>query len=162
MVESQIEQYVLEKFEEEGYQDFFLLEVKHNPTNNKVVVYVDSDSAMTLERSAKLNRYLQNKIDEAGFLGEKYVLDVSSPGVDSPLKLLRQYKKNIGRTLEVTFQEGEKDKKQKGLLMEVDEKHILLQYDIKEKQGKKKITTTVEKEIPFDIIQKAIVKISFK
>ncbi len=162
MKELKIEQFILEKLEEPGFEDYYLLEVKHNPANNKVEVFLDSDSGLSLGVAAKINRYLQSRIDEAGFLGEKYILDVSSPGIGKPLQLIRQYTKNIGRILEVTFAEDDKKVKQKGTLTKVNgETSILIQYEVKEKQGKKKIVKIIEKEIAFDIIDKAIVKISF-
>ncbi len=162
MKELRIEQFVLEKFEEPGYEDYYLLEVKHNPANNKVEVFLDSDSGLSLGATSKINRYLQERIDEEGFLGEKYILDVSSPGIGKPLKLPRQYKKNLGRTLEVTTVVEGKNVREKGTLTNVDEEGIVIQYDIKEKQGKKKIVKTIEKAYAFEAIQKAVVKVSFK
>jgi ribosome maturation factor RimP len=164
MIELQIEQYTLEKLEDPGFEDFYLVEVRFNPANKKAEVYIDSDSGLSLGDTSRINRYLQERIDESGILGEKYILDVSSPGVGRPLKLVRQYTKNIGRTLEVTFKEEgeERPLKRKGILTQVNgETSITIQYDIKEKQGKKKITKTVDKEIAFDKISKAVVKPTF-
>ena len=164
MIELQIEQYTLEKLEEPEYEDCFLLEVKFNPANKKAEVFLDSDIGVSLEQTSRMNRYLQGRIDESGILGEKYILDVSSPGVGKPLKLMRQFRKNLGRTLEVTHKEGEKHVKDKGTLTKVDElsERIIIQFDVREKVGKKKITKTVEKNIAFADIAKAIVKVSFK
>ncbi len=162
MKELRIEQFVREKFEEPGYEDYYLLEVKHNTANNKVEVFLDSDSGLSLGATSKINRYLQERIDEEGFLGEKYILDVSSPGIGKPLKLPRQFTKNIGRTLEVTTVTEGKNLREKGILINVSDKGISIQYDTKEKQGKKKIVKTIVKEIAFDAIEKAVVKVSFK
>ncbi len=162
MNEMRIEQFVLEKFDEPGYEDFYLLEVKYNPANKKVEVFLDSDSGLSLGDTSKINRYLQGRIDEEGLLGEKYILDVSSPGIGKPLTLPRQYTKNIGRTLEITTVEEGKNIRQKGILTKVDDKGIVIQYDIKEKQGKKKIVKTIVQEIAFEEITKAVVKVSFK
>ncbi len=162
MKELRIEKFVLELFEEPGYEDYYLLEVKHNPANNKVEVFLDSDSGLSLGATSKINRNLQERIDEEGFLGEKYILDVSSPGISKPLKLPRQFTKNIGRTLEITTVEEGKNVREKGILTKVDEEGIVIQYDKKEKQGKKKIVKTIERNIPFSAIEKAIVKVSFK
>lgn len=163
MQEKRIEKFVLEKLEEPGFEDYYLLEVKYNPANKKVEVFLDSDSGLTLGTTSKINRYLQGRIDEEGFLGEKYILDVSSPGIGKPLILARQYVKNIGRKIEVHTTEEGKNVKTKGILTKVEaEKGIVVQFDIKEKQGKKKIVKTIEKEIAFDAIDKAVIKISFK
>lgn len=162
MIETEIKKFVLEKLEEPGFEDFYLLEVKYNPANKKVEVFLDSDSGMSLGVTSKINRFLQNKIDDMGLLGEKYILDVSSPGIGKPLKLHRQYVKNIGRFMEITYTENERNVRQKGILTKVKEEGIIIQYDVKEKIKKKNVTRTVEQEIAFSIISKAVVKVSFK
>jgi ribosome maturation factor RimP len=121
---------------------------------------VDSDSGMTFRKCQRVSRYLESFIDEESWMGEKYTLEVSSPGVDRPLVLPRQYKKNLGRRLEVEVKE--EDKKYKGELIKADEEQIVLAFEKTRKQGKKKIKESVEMEIPYDQIKKAIVKISFK
>ena len=79
--------------------DIFLVNFQVKPTNN-YKVYLDSDSGFTLEKSMKVNRQLRRAIEEAGIYPEgNYSLEVSSPGIDAPLKLRRQYQKNIGRIL---------------------------------------------------------------
>ena len=148
------------KFQEEEFQDCYILEIKFNPANKKMQVYADSDSGMTFRKCQRLSRYLEGYIDEENWLGEKYTLEVSSPGVDRPLSLPRQYKKNIGRRLEVELITDEKNKK--GKLIKADDQGIELEYEHTRKQGKKKIKETVVAEIPYDQIAKAKVKISFK
>lgn len=163
MIELQIEKYILEKLEEPEFSDYYLLEVKYNPANKKVEVFIDSDAGISLGVTSKLNRYLQTQIDEADLLGEKYILDVSSPGITKPLKLVRQYRKNLGRTLEITYKVEGRNVRQKGTLTKVDdEQGIVIQYDVKEKIGKKNVVKIVEKELAFDEIEKAVVKVSFK
>ncbi|MGB1216912.1 MAG: ribosome maturation factor RimP [Saprospiraceae bacterium] len=161
MVEHRVKEIVLEKLAEPGFEDFYLLEVKFNPANKKVEVFLDSDSGMTLGHTSKINRFVQNIIDEKDLLGERYILDISSPGVGKPLLIPRQYKKNIGRKLDVHFEEEGKTLREKGILTKVNETGIVIQYDTTEKMGKKKIKKTVEREIVFETITKAVVKISF-
>jgi ribosome maturation factor RimP len=82
-------------------------------------------------------------------------LEVTTPGVDQPLKLHRQYKKNIGREVKVQL----KDKKiERGKLVEVTEESIYLEQEVKE--GKKKEL----KKIPFQFldIERTLVEVSFK
>ena len=81
------------KFQDEGFEDLFFVDMTFNEANKKVEIFLDSDSQLTIDQCAKVNRYLQFHIDEEGWLGEKYTLDVSSPGIRRPLKLKRQYKK---------------------------------------------------------------------
>ncbi|MBK8555606.1 MAG: hypothetical protein IPL65_07475 [Lewinellaceae bacterium] len=91
-------------------------------------------------------------------MGSTYVLEVSSPGLNRPLKFLRQYHKNIGRTLEVTLLDKTQ---QTGILKGADEQQIMLEQLVVERDGKKKKEVLVEVSIPFDQIEKALVKAVF-
>ena len=102
MVESKIESLLEVKFQEEEFTDCFLIEVKLH-ANKKLDVFIDSDAGVTFEKCQKISRYLEQYLDEEGWLGDSYVLEVSSPGISRPLKLLRQYPRNIGRKVEVRF-----------------------------------------------------------
>lgn len=146
-----------EKFTEEGFNDCFIIEISLSKTG-RLNIFVDSDSSLTLEKCKKISRYLEQHIDEKGWLGEKYVLEVSSPGVDRPLLFLRQYVKNKGRNLEITLKDGVKHE---GKLTEVAGQTIFLEEKVSSPENKKK-KITKETEIPFDQIERAIVKISFK
>lgn len=108
MIEEKIKDWCLQQFAEEDWKDCFLVEVKYVPAANKLLVYVDSDDALTLKKCQKLSRFLEGNIEENGLLGEKYTLDVSSPGLDRPLINKRQYIKNVGRTLCITTAEAKK------------------------------------------------------
>ncbi|MEM9258919.1 MAG: ribosome maturation factor [Bacteroidota bacterium] len=141
---------------EEDFLDCFVVDVNHS--NTKLDVFVDSDSGMTFRKCQRISRFLEAYLDEAQPLGERYTLNVSSPGVDRPLKFQRQYVKNVGRTLEVTTTEGDT---YKGLLKNVTPNHLLLTYKVRRKEGKRKKTVEEEVEIAFDAIKKSIVKISF-
>jgi ribosome maturation factor RimP len=114
---------------------------------------------MTFEKCQKLSRYLEGFIDSGGWLGDKYVLEVSSPGISRPLKFQRQYIKNIGRKLEVVLSSDKT--KVIGLLKEVIDGGIVLTNEVVEREGKKKIKKQVETIVKFDNIEKAIVKIEF-
>lgn len=142
------------KFEEEEFKDLFIVDINYTVANNKVEVFLESDGRLDIGKCARINRYIQNYLDENGTLGEKYILDVSSPGVGKPLKLFRQYKKNLNRKLEVWLIEG---KPVTGVLQQVDDEKILI---IQEK-GKGKKKETIQHEISFDQIKRSVVKISF-
>lgn len=153
-----IEALLLEKFQDEDFLDCFIIEIKLHE-NKKLDVFVDSDKGITIGQCARLNRYLQNHIDEEGWLGEKYVLDVSSPGVGKPLILKRQYPKNIGRKLEVKLKDGLGT--EVGILKAIEENNIVLEQKFTEKQGKKKIRGVKDVNIDFESIERTIVKIMF-
>ena len=158
MIEHKIESLLQEKLKEEEFADCFLIESKLH-ANNKLEVFIDSDSNMNFEKCRKISRYLEKHIDENKWLGEKYTLEVSSPGIGRPLLFLRQYQKNIGRKVEVSLN----DKTTKtGILLKADDGKLCIEEKIQVKEGKKKKTHVVETEIPFAEINKTIVKIAFK
>ena len=156
MVERKIEKLLLEKFEEEEYADCFIIKIEQN--NKKLQIFIDSDTNIGFPKCRKISRYLEEHIDENNWLGEKYTLEVSSPGIDRPLKFSRQYKKNIDRRLEVLTKE---DEQINGILIEVNEEGIVLEYKVRIKEGKKKRTEIVQTPIAFENINRAIVKFSF-
>jgi ribosome maturation factor RimP len=129
------------------------------PSPTRLEVFIDSDSGVTFEKCRKISRYLEAVIEEENWFGEKYTLDVSSPGLTRPLKLKRQYVKNIGRKLDVTLKDGEK---KKGQLIKVEDEAITLEETLRVKEGKKKVRKVVQSEIPFETIKKSLVVISFK
>jgi ribosome maturation factor RimP len=149
---------LLEEFfaAEEEFNDCFVVEVDHS--NKKLDVYVDSDSGMTFAKCQRISRYLEAYLDEEKPLGEEYILNVSSPGVDRPLKFHRQYVKNIGRKLEVTTTEGET---LTGELKAATPTEIVLEAKRRIKEGKRKKTVVEDVTVTHDAIKKSIVKISF-
>lgn len=157
-MEAKIHDLLEEKFAEEEFADCFLIELKLYP-NNKLDVFLDSDTGITLERCRKISRYLEAYLDESGQLGEKYTLEVSSPGVSRPLQLTRQYPKHVGRKLKVKLKDGSE---LEGVLQTVDEEAITIERKIVEKDGKKKKRLKVSTEIPFADIKETIVQVSFK
>lgn len=159
MTEQKIE-VLLEKLfaEDEEFQHCFLVDM-HLGINKKLEVFVDSDTGIKFSECQKISRYLEGFIDEENWLGEKYTLEVSSPGVMNPLKMPRQYPKNIGRRLEIVKTDGEH---LEGKLVEVKPNGILIEDKVREKVGKRKVTKTVQTDLTFDEIAKAVVQISFK
>jgi ribosome maturation factor RimP len=158
VIEQQIDSLLATKFQEEEFQDCFLIEVNHHPGNNKLEVFIDSDTGVTFDKCRRISRYLEAILDEQAWLGEKYVLEVSSPGITRPLKLLRQYKKNKGRTLDIALADGSR---REGVLAEVAEDHLVLEEVVIEKVGGKKVKKSVLSPIGYDQIQKAMIKIQF-
>jgi ribosome maturation factor RimP len=134
--------------------DIFLVDLKVKPTNN-IKIYLDADSGLGIERCIKINRALYKQIEEQGLYPDgDFSLEVSSPGVDEPLKLLRQYIKNKGRNVEVTYNDGTK---KEGKLLEVGEDSITIEYT--EGNGKKAVVH--QPTIPFAEIKQTKVLIKF-
>jgi len=85
---------------------YFLVDLRIKPINN-IKVFLDGDSGITIEKCVQVNRKLYKKLEEAQMFPDgDFSLEISSAGLDEPLKSLRQYKKNIGRQVEVQFQDG--------------------------------------------------------
>lgn len=159
MVEQKINDLLLSKFEEETFQGCFLVDTHLNVKNNTLKVFIDSDIGLKISQCQQLSRYLEGYLDEEQWLGEKYTLEVSSPGLDQPLKLVRQYKKNIGRGLKVKMIDGAE---RKGTLKAVEEDQIHLEELHVRKEGKKKIKELLTAIIPLETINQAKVQIVFK
>ena len=135
-------------------EDIFLVSIKIKPTNN-FKIYLDADSGLGIEKCIKINRALYKIMEEMGMYPDgNFSLEVSSPGLDEPLKLLRQYKKNVGRAVEVISND---EVKKEGVLTEVTEGKITIQYT--EGKGKKAVLKT--DEILFSDIKQTKVQIKF-
>ncbi len=141
----------------EGFEDCFFVDMSLS-SSHKLAVFIDADSGMSFGKCQKISRQLEAMVEEAELVPEKYTMEVSSPGTDRPLKFKRQYVKNVGRKMEVLDIEGESVL---GELTEVHDDRIKLEYKERIKEGKKKKTVIIEKEILFDNINKAIVKTNF-
>ncbi len=134
--------------------DVFLVSIKIKPTNN-YKVYLDADGGLAIEKCIRINRALYKVVEEMGLHPDgDFSLEVSSPGVDEPLKLLRQYKKNVGRSVEVVLND---DTKKEGILKEVADSAVTIEYT----EGKGKKAVTVQKEILFTDIKQTTVQIKF-
>lgn len=134
---------------------FFIVDIKVSlsKVHSKVTILLDSDEGIKIDECTAISRQLGTDIDE--MMPEKYTLEVSSPGVDFPLKSERMYRKNIGRNLKVVFKDG---KEVRGSLEAVDLTQITLIEDKKRKKNEEIIPI----QIPFDNIKESQVIISFK
>ncbi len=135
-------------------EDTFLVSVRIRPVNN-IKVFLDADSGLNIDKCVKINRAMYRAIEEKGWFPDgNFSLEVSSPGVGEPLKLLRQYKKNVGRNVEVILND---DTKKEGRMIDANEEFIQLEYT----EGKNNKAVTTMKAIPFDKIKQTTVQISF-
>ncbi len=134
--------------------DMFLVSIKIKPTNN-IKIYLDADSGLGIEKCIKINRALYKVIEERGMYPDgDFSLEISSPGVDEPLKLLRQYKKNIGRNVEITLND---ERRKEGKLNTVTEEGIEIEYT----EGKGKKATIISEPISFADIKQTRVQVKF-
>jgi ribosome maturation factor RimP len=132
--------------------NFLLIEVlvRGEKMNRVIEVYIDNEEGITTENCADVSRELNSLFEENNLFSGKYRLDVSSPGVGRPLKYLLQYRKHIGRELEVKyFVNEEKTEKIKGRLSKVEENKLWF------------TTSDSELVIDFEKVIKSKVLISF-
>jgi ribosome maturation factor RimP len=127
----------------------FLVDVIVREGGNKIEVYIDGDVGVTIDDIAGLSRFLGKYLDEEDLIENAYTLEVSSPGLSRPLKLLRQYKKNVGRKLEVTTTD---EHEVNGTLIYLDDDKCILQIQLPK-------TEPVDEEIYFNKIKETKVKI---
>ncbi len=133
---------------------YFLVEVRIKPTNN-VKIFLDGDQGITIEKCIAINRALYKQLEGSGlFPGDDFSLEVSSPGLDEPLKLFRQYQKNVGRMVEVLLKDGSRTE---GKLLEVQENAI----SVEETKGKNKKKEVIQHLFQFDDIKSTKIQIVF-
>ena len=132
----------------------FLVEVKIRPGNN-IKIFVDSDRGMSIDKLAQYNRRLYRQIEESGlFPNNDFSLEISSPGLDEPLKLRRQYLKNIGRYVEILLKNGIKTE---GKLMNATDQEVV----IEEEKGNKKKKEIIQHSLSYDDIKTTKIQIKW-
>jgi len=135
-----------------GDPSSFLVEVRIAPGNH-VKVFLDGDGGITIDKCVALNRGLYKKLEESDlYPGGDFSLEVSSAGLDEPLKLRRQYQKNINRNVEVVMLDGQKIV---GKLINITDNGIT----VEEYKGKKK--EVLAHTILFDNIKSTKVQVVF-
>jgi ribosome maturation factor RimP len=140
----------------EERNDLFLIDLKILP-DNKINVIIDGDKGVSVEDCMLISRAIEHNLDREE---EDFSLEVTSAGATSPIYEKRQYNKNIGRTLQIKLKEQIKIE---GVLTEVGEDYIALEWKAREPKpvGKGKITVNKEAKIAFDDILEAKVIIKF-
>lgn len=153
MLQEQVEKLLEEAFEEN--KSLFLISLNID-LQNHVQVVIDGDEGVSVNDCIAVSRKIEHNLDREE---EDFSLEVTSAGVSEPLQLPRQYKKNIGRTLEVET----KSNKFEGTLQEVTEEGIVLNWEAREPKpvGKGKITVNKEANLNFQEIERAKVVITF-
>lgn len=129
-----------------------IVSLRNNP--KKLLVILDGDKGISIDDCAELSRNLSNSLDETNLVDGAFVLEVSTPGLDQPLKNRRQYVKNIGRNVKVKTKVNTVE----GKLSQVLENSIELLQQIG--TGKKKEEKAFE--VAFEDIEKTFVLVSFK
>lgn len=137
--------------------DYYILSVEIKSGNN-IFVELESMGPVAISDCVDISRQIEHNLDREE---EDFSLQVSSPGLDKPLKDFRQYIKNIGRTLKVKL---EKDTELEGVLAEANQENITLKTSRKERVPGKKRKELIEEEhvLTYPEIKQARIKIMFK
>lgn len=122
----------------------------------KIIVTLDGDQGVLLQDCIDVSRAIEQNLDREE---QDFSLEVASVGVGSPLKLMRQYIKNIGRTLIVKLATETIEAQ----LIDANDNFITLAWEAREpkKVGKGKETVQKKQEIPYSDIKEAIVTVTF-
>ena len=140
----------------EENEALFLIELSFL-AENKILIEVDGDNGVTLKECMRISRYINDNLDREE---EDFGLEVTSPDIANPLKVKRQYQKNIGKTLQIKTTANEN---YEGVLTETNENKVFLEWKAREPKpiGKGKVTVVKTATIEYKNIQEAKVKIIF-
>ncbi|WP_291403942.1 ribosome assembly cofactor RimP [Daejeonella sp.] len=152
-VEKRVTELVEEKIADRP--DLFLVDVQMHGSGI-LSILVDGDNGVAISDCVAISRHVGFHLEEENTIEQAYRLEVSSPGIDTPLKSFRQFQKNINRSLKIKLKSGNA---KEGKLIQVEESSVSIQESVKEK-GKKAVL--IETLIPFEDISEAIVLVSFK
>lgn len=150
-LKQKIEQELLAYFEGTG---LFLVEVKVL-SNGKVEIFADGANNITIDECAQISRHIHHFLEEQGLMSDNLSLDVSSPGMDEPLKVNRQFQKQVGKQVDVVLKNGLKIT---GELLSATENEITVKESIKIK----KTETTEEHTYGFEEIKSVKKHFNFK
>ena len=146
----------LKVYIEEAIADtnLFIVEIKGIAVK-RAMVLLDGDEGVKIEDCARVSRHINQKMEEDGLEEALISLEVSSPGVDFPLKFERQYPQHVGRTLAIKLLDG---KEVEGKLLSIDGAVIAVEEKIKEK-GKKVSLNNIS--LALSDIAEAKIKVTF-
>ena len=155
---SQMDQNKVEKLVDEALAEneaLFLIDLNFG-TEGSIKIIVDGDSGVPLSECIRISRHVEHNLDREN---EDFSLEVTTPNITDPITDLRQYNKNIDRTLKVKTSEQNFE----GKLVQVTEEGITLFWKTREPKpiGKGKITVEKQQTIPLSEIREAKVKIIF-
>lgn len=135
--------------------DNYLVEVKVSPS--KIIVIIDHPRSLSLDECVAVSRFLQDRLETTDVF-EKHELEVSSPGMEEPLKVLQQYHKRMNHRVAVVTFDG---RKRTGILKEATGNGIVIDEEVTIKNGSKKSIELRELPLTFEQIKETRVLFSF-
>lgn len=144
--------------------DLYVVDITIKPSKvmQKITILLDKDEGITIDECASVSRRLAAALESEEIIEGSYNLEVSSPGLDQPLRLARQYKKNLGRDLKISLSNGEIVN---GKLTVAEDDHIIiLPPPVKKKKVPKDTPEIADPSVRIELsdISKALIQVSFK
>ena len=159
-IKEQIDQWLQPLLQE---QNLFLVEVRALG-KAKIEVFIDGDDGIKISQCAEISRFLEQHLDGSSLVSPNYTLDVSSPGMTNPLKVPRQYRKRIGRVLEILKNDGTELAVE---LVAADDEKITAKTVVapakKPKKGKpaEPVALPIEMTIKYEDIKRALIQMNW-
>lgn len=130
-------------------------DVHSNHGKTQIRVYLDSERGITIDQCREFSRRIESVLDTDGMFGENYLLEVSSPGVDRPIKEDWQFRKNTGRPVKVSYRTADENLTEaNGIIRRLEGPFVVLEATT----GKK---ATSEVFVPIDKVVKATIQLKW-
>jgi len=129
--------------------DHVLMDIRENGHSNMIRVIVDSERQLTLDDTADLTRRVRNSVDFETMFPKGIRLEVTTPGLNQPISLPFQFRKNINRNLRISYQDGNDIRTMTAIIVGADDNSVTL------------VNNGHRINVSYDQIKKAKVEISF-
>ena len=127
--EQKTEEYLTPIVEEYGFELVDVEYVKEG-SNWYLRAYIDKEGGITVDDCEVVSRAFSDKLDEEDFIEEAYIMEVSSPGLGRPLKKEKDYKRSMGKELEIrTYRAIHKEKEFYGVLKAYDDDSVTIENE---------------------------------
>ena len=141
--------------EEKLSDTMFIVDISVGP-GNAILVHIDNDEGLSIDKCIEMSRHIEHQFDRET---EDFSLEVSSPGLTQPFKVLRQYLKNLGKEVEIVTGKGDKIV---GILKSADEKSFIAEIASNLKADGKKTVELKTVEFSYQDIKSVKLVITFK
>lgn len=150
-IEATIEQFVTPYVDELGFELVGVEYCVKKGSDNELIIYIDKEGGVSLDDCEELSRAIDEPLDELDPIEEAYVLCVSSPGLDRPIKTQRDFKRSLGKAVDIKlYKKDENGKKEYvGKLVDYDEDSFLAEIDGKETKFELKQVALIRLHIDF-------------
>ena len=96
-------------------------------------LYIDKEGGITIDDCEAVSRLFSDKLDEEDFIDDAYIMEVSSPGLGRPLKKEKDFRRSVGKEVEIrTYRQIEKQKEFFGILSAYDDTHVTITLENQE------------------------------